>query len=55
MRRPIAYATVIIALALVPFVFLDFQAAAFSVPIVLGYGLALLASFVTALTVGGKM
>lgn len=51
MRRPIAYATAIIALAVMPLLFLDGMAGAFSRPIVLSYALALLVSFATALTV----
>lgn len=51
MRRPIVYATVIIALALVPLMFMNGMADVFSKPIVFSYGLALLASFATALTV----
>ncbi len=51
MRGPIVYATLIVLLAVAPFYFLDGVAGAFSQPIVLSYGLALLASMLVALIV----
>ncbi len=50
-RGPIVYASVILLLALVPFWFLEGVGGGFARPIVLSYGLALLASFAVALTV----
>jgi Cu/Ag efflux pump CusA len=51
MRRPIVYATVIVALAVGPFLLLDGVSGAFSKAIVYPYLLALLASIGTALVV----
>jgi Cu/Ag efflux pump CusA len=51
MRRPVVYATVIVALAVGPFLLLDGMSGAFSKAIVYPYLLALLASIATALVV----
>jgi Cu/Ag efflux pump CusA len=49
-RRPLGYATLAILLALVPLAFLGTLATAFSRPLVLTYGLAVLASMLVAVT-----
>ena len=50
-RSAIVYATLILLIAVLPIFFLDGLAGAFFQPLVLSYGLALLASMVVALTV----
>jgi Cu/Ag efflux pump CusA len=49
-RRPLVYASLAILLALLPFLFLDTLATAFSRPLVLTYALALLASMLVSFT-----
>ena len=51
MRSPILYATAIMVLAVVPALFLESVSGAFSQPLAISYMLALLASFVVAMTV----
>ncbi|MFQ5983711.1 MAG: efflux RND transporter permease subunit, partial [Woeseiaceae bacterium] len=51
MRRPILYATLIMVLAVAPALFLEGVSGAFYQPLIKSYMLALLASFVVALTV----
>lgn len=51
MRRPVVYATLIIVLAIVPILFMEGLSGMFVQPIVISYGLALLASMFVALTV----
>jgi len=51
MRSPILYATAIMVLAVVPALFLESVSGAFSQPLAISYILALLASFVVAMTV----
>ena len=51
MRRAIVYATLIIVLAVIPVFFVTSVSGAFFKPLVLSYGLAVLASMVVALTV----
>jgi len=50
-RRPVAYATVILLVALVPVLFMEGLTGAFLPPLALTFGLALLASMLVALTV----
>jgi Cu/Ag efflux pump CusA len=51
MRSPIGYATLVILLAAAPVLFIEGIAGAFLEPLVLAYGLAVVASMVVALTV----